>query len=291
MDKYIPWDSQSLDEWSSKYAPGKFVNLDGYSTHYIEIGKGEPVILLHGYFYDSTQWSKNLEALAGKFKVYAPDLWGFGYSTREPMDYGYPLYASQLLRFMDTLDIKKASLVGQSMGGGTAILFATQHPKRVNKLVLVASGGLPNPYGFLMRLACLPGIGESLFSLKGSRRGILKANFIYDKNKLTDEYVEAVTRFQKVEGTTKVLLKVLRARFWDTLSEEIHTLGEMGLPVLIVWGRQDQSIPIKLGQDMHHILKGSRLEIIGQAGHCPNDEQPEVFNKLALEFLSSKPKS
>jgi pimeloyl-ACP methyl ester carboxylesterase len=291
MTKFIPWNSQPLNEWSRKYAPGKFVDLDGYATHYIEMGSGEPVILLHGYFYDSLQWSKNLGALAARFKVYALDLWGFGYSTREPMDYGYPLYVRQLLKFMDVLGIEKASLVGQSMGGGTAILFATQRLERVNKLVLVASGGLPNPQSPVMRIAGLPGIGEFLFGLKGSRRGILKANFIYDENKLTDEYVEAVTRFQKVKGTTEVMLKVLRKRFWDTLSKEIHTLGKMSLPVLIVWGRQDKSIPVKLARDMHHILKGSRLEIIDQAGHCPNDEQPEVFNRLALEFLSSKPKS
>jgi pimeloyl-ACP methyl ester carboxylesterase len=291
MTKFIPWNSQPLNEWSRKYAPGKFVDLDGYATHYIEMGSGEPVILLHGYFYDSLQWSKNLGALAARFKVYALDLWGFGYSTREPMDYGYPLYVSQLLKLMDVLGIEKASLVGQSMGGGMAILFATQHLERVNKLVLVASGGLPNPQSPVMRIAGLPGIGEFLFGLKGSRRGILKANFIYDKNKLTDEYVEAVTRFQKVKGTTEVMLKVLRKRFWDTLSKEIHTLRKMGLPVLIVWGHQDKSIPVKLARDMHHILKGSRLEIIDQAGHCPNDEQPEVFNRLALEFLSSKPKS
>jgi pimeloyl-ACP methyl ester carboxylesterase len=65
---------------------------------------------------------------------------------------------------------------------------------------------------------------------------------------------------------------------------------KMSLPVLIVWGRQDKSIPVKLAQDMHHILKGSRLEVIDEAGHCPNDEQPEVFNRLAMEFLLSKSK-
>ena len=291
MVKYIPWNSQLLDQWGRKYASGKFIDLNGHNTHYIEMGSGESVILLHGYFYDSLQWSRNLEALAREFKVYTLDLWGFGYSTRDPMDHSYHLYARQLLKFMDALAIKEASLVGQSMGGGTAILFCTQHPERVDKLILVASGGLPNHLSFVTKMVCLQGIGEFLFSLRGSRRGILKANFIYDKDKLTDEYVGAVTRFQKVRGTTEVLLKVLRNRFWDTLSEEIHTLGKIVLPILIVWGRQDRSIPVKLAQRMHDILKGSRLEIIDQAGHCPNDEQPEVFNRLALEFLPSKRKS
>jgi pimeloyl-ACP methyl ester carboxylesterase len=65
---------------------GKFIELGGHSTHYIERGAGEPIILIHGFFYDSYTWSNNLDALADRFKVYALDLWGFGYNTREPMD-------------------------------------------------------------------------------------------------------------------------------------------------------------------------------------------------------------
>lgn len=250
-------------------------------------GKGEPIILLHGYFYDSLQWSKNIDALAKRFKVYALDLWGFGYSTREMMDYSYQLYADQLLKFMDALNIDKASLIGQSMGGGTCILFANQCRERVNKMVLVASAGMPNPLSFIAKIACLPGIGELLFAMKSSRKGMLKTAFIYDKSLLTEEYVNNVTRFQKVSGTTEVLLKILRKRFWGTLLDDIHGLGEMDVPILIMWGRQDKSIPIELGQEMHEILKGSRLEILDPAGHCPNDEQPGKFNHIAVQFLSS----
>ena len=103
MSEFIPWDSQPLDVWASKYAPGKFVDLDGLRTHYIEKGEGKPVLLLHGFFYDSYLWAANIDALAENFKVYALDLWGFGYSTREPLDYGYQLYVDQVLLFMDSL--------------------------------------------------------------------------------------------------------------------------------------------------------------------------------------------
>src|SRR5262249_29753140 len=142
MSARIPWSSQPLDSWAGKYATGKFVDLAGRRTHYIESGDGEPVILLHGFNYDSYLWAANLDALAQHFKVYALDLWGWGYSTREPLDYGYPLYADQLLLFMDSLGIERASLVGQSMGAGTAIQFCVQHPHRVYKLVLDAEVGI-----------------------------------------------------------------------------------------------------------------------------------------------------
>ena len=78
MPGFIPWNSQPLYDWASKYAPGKFIELDGLSTHYIEKGSGEPVILLHGFFYDTYMWNKNIDALAERYKVYAFDLWGFG---------------------------------------------------------------------------------------------------------------------------------------------------------------------------------------------------------------------
>ena len=143
MSGFIPWNSQPLNAWADKYAQGKFIDLDGRVTHYIEKGYGGPVILLHGFNYDTYLWEDNIDFLAERFKVYALDFWGHGYSTREPMDYGYQLYAEQLLKFMDALGIQSASLVGQSMGGGTAILFSTQHRERVNRLILVDPAAMP----------------------------------------------------------------------------------------------------------------------------------------------------
>jgi pimeloyl-ACP methyl ester carboxylesterase len=289
MAEFIPWNSQPLDEWAKKYATGKFIDLDGYSTHYLEKGEGAPVILIHGFFYDSYMWNKNIDVLADKFKVYAIDLWGFGYSTREPMDYGYPLYADQVLKFMDALSIEKACLVGQSMGGGTSILFCLHHRDRVEKMILVEPAGMPNPLPLIGKISNLPKVGEFLLGLKGNyyRKMVLANAFIYDKRFITDTYLENVTRFHKVRGTSEISLKILRKRFFDTLLNEIHRLGEMDVPILIIWGRQDKAIPVERGQEMHKILKGSRLEILDQAGHCPHDEQSQRFNKFTVDFLSS----
>lgn len=287
MTKAVPWNSQPVDEWRRKYAPGRFINLGGHITHYIEKGEGPPVILLHGWFHDSQQWSRNIDALAKWLKVYAMDLWGFGYSTREILDWGYPLYTEQLLRFMDTLGIDKASLMGQSIGGGTSILFCTRHRERVDKIVLVASGGMPNPPLLKTRITCLPRVGEFLFSLWGSRRGILKSMFIKDKKSIAGGYFEELTRFHQIRGTTETLLDSLRKNFFDKLLLVINKLGEMDVPILIVWGRHDRSIRLSLGQEIHKILKGSRLEIFEDAAHCPNYEQPEKFNEIVSGFLST----
>jgi pimeloyl-ACP methyl ester carboxylesterase len=289
MAEFIPWNSQPLSEWAKRYATGKFIKLNGYSTHYLEKGGGEPVILIHGFFYDSYMWNKNIDFLANRFKVYSLDLWGFGYSTREPMDYGYPLYAEQVLKFMDALNIEKASLVGQSMGGGTSILFCLQNRERVNKMILVEGAGMPNPLPLIGKISNLPKVGEFLLGRKGNfyRKMVLVNAFMYNKRFITDDYFENVTRFHKVEGTSEALLRILRKGFFDTLLNEIHKLGEMDVPILIIWGRQDKALPVERGQEMHKILKGSQLEILDQAGHCPHDEQSQRFNQLAVDFLSS----
>ena len=290
MAEFVRWNSQPLDDWAKKYAAGKFIDLDGYPTHYIERGEGEPIILIHGFFYDSYMWAKNTEALAEKFKVYTLDLWGFGYSTREPLNYGYPLYAGQLLKFMDALHIQKASLVGQSMGGGTCILFAVQHRERVNKLILVDAAGMPNPLPLIGKMTNLPRVGEFLLGLKSNffRKMVLATTFIHDKKLITSSYFENVTRFQKIKGTSEVSLNILRKQFFDKLLDEIRTLGKMDVPILIIWGREDKAIPVGRAREMHKILKNSRLEILDGAGHCPHDEQPERFNQLAVDFLSSR---
>ena len=112
MAKVYHWSSQSLDEWAKEYVARKSVKPDRHPTHYIEKGEGEPVILLRGFSYNLYIWNKNLDTLANRLKVYAFDLSGFGYSTREQINYGYPLYADHILRFMDTLNIERDSLVG-----------------------------------------------------------------------------------------------------------------------------------------------------------------------------------
>lgn len=287
MSEFIPWNSQPLDLWAQKHARGKFVDLGGRRTHYLEKGEGEPVILLHGFFFDSYLWAENIDALARHFKVYAPDLWGWGFSTREPLDYGYALYAEQLLQFMDALGIERASLVGQSMGAGTAIRFCVQHRERVNKLLLTAAAGLPNPLPLGAKICNLPRVGEFLMGLKGNdfRKTGLRQSFLRDPRRITDDFFENATLGHKVVGSTEVYLGILRKRFFDTLSDDIDRLGQLDVPVLLIWGRQDRGVPLERGEEMHRRLKGSRLEVLDDAGHVPNYERAREFNQLAVEFL------
>ncbi len=112
--------------------------------------------------------------------------------------------------------------------------------------------------------------------------------FLHNKELITAAYFENAMRFHKIQGTSQVMLTITRKQFFDTLMEEIKTLGTMDVPTLIVWGREEKSIPLHTGEEMHRLLKGSRLEILDQAGHCAHDDQAELFNQLVLDFLSEE---
>jgi pimeloyl-ACP methyl ester carboxylesterase len=148
---------------------------------------------------------------------------------------------------------------------------------------------MPNPLPLMGRMANLPIVGELMYGLKTDfiRKLALRRNFIHDPAYITKEYFDNVTRFHKIKGTSEAMLSILRKRFFDTLLDEIHAFSRIDVPTLIVWGREDRSIPVERAEAMHRILNGSRLQIIDHAGHCPHDEQSGLFNQLAVDFLSA----
>lgn len=287
MTNFVSWNSQPMQQMADQYARGQFIELDGRRTHYIECGEGEPLILLHGFFYDSYLWHHNIDALAKHFKVYALDLWGCGYSSREQLDFGYPLYAEQLRLFMDAKGIESAALMGQSMGGGTAIKFCLNHPERVTSMVLVDAAGLPNKIPFSAKILNLPKVGEFLLGLDVDdfRRDALTEFFISDASKVTDEYYENVVRHHKIEGSLPVYMKIQRKQFFDKLADEIPQVGKLNKPTLIVWGANDKAISLQHGQRLHEALHGSDFVVFESAGHVPNYEDSERFNALSIDFL------
>lgn len=288
MNRFVPWNSQPLDAWAERHAQGSFIDLAGHRTHFVERGQGSPIVLIHGFNLDLHTWMDNLDALAARFKVYAPDLWGQGYSTREPLEYGYDLFEEQLRLFMEALNLERASLVGHSMGGGAAIVFALRNPDRVHKLVLVDSTGIPTRLPFRSKVFRFRGVAEFLLSLPTDRiRSMnLEDIWIHDRGSLTEDVYTKLTAYQKIEGTTEALLSILRADFFNTLEAEIRELGTLGLPTLIIWGRQDASLPVGNAETMKELLPGSRLVILDHAGHLANFDQADAFNELVIDFLA-----
>jgi len=287
VERFVPWNSQPLEMWAQRHAEGSFIDLGYRQTHYVELGQGDPIILVHGFNLDLHTWIRNLHPLAEHFKVYALDLWGQGYSTREPLEYGYDLFEQQIRLFMNALGLPRASLVGHSMGGGISIVFALRNRDRVHKLVLVDSTGIPTQLPFRSKVFKLKGVAEFLMSLPTDRvRGMnLEDIWIHDPESLTERIYTKLTHYQKIEGTTEALLSILRKDFFNTLADEIRKLGQFDIPTLLIWGREDVSLPVTNGEQMHLLISDSRLEILEDAGHLANFDRPDAFNKLVISFL------
>ena len=283
-------DTMTYEDAVAKWAKGKFVLVDNKKIHYLEQGKGKPIILIHGFYYNTVMWKKNIEDLAKKFKVYAVDLWGWGYSERlKELNYSYELYGKQIVGFMDALKIPKASLVGQSMGGGISVYVAAHFPDRVDKLILVDPAVIPYPMTTTGRVYQLPYVGEFLNAIPGN--GLIKKNiqtvWFYDPKKVTDDYVEEVARPFNIKGSYEGMMFILRNVLKEPYVEaEAQKLAQLNKPILIIHGREDKAIPLDRSQKLNALWKESQLVIFEKAGHTPHEEYPEKFNPLAVEFLS-----
>ena len=289
LPKLIPKDTMPYEEAVAKWAQGKLVMVDGKKVHYLEKGEGPPIILIHGFLYNTVMWKKNIDDLAKKFKVYAIDLWGWGYSERlKDLNYSYALYGKQIVGFLDALKIPRASLVGQSMGGGISVYVAAHFPDRVDKLILVDPTVIPYPMTTTGRIYQLPLVGEFLNALPGNSlmKKNLKTVWFYDPQKVTDEYAEEVLRPLSIKGSYGGLMFILRNVLKEPyVQEEAQMLAQRNKPILIIHGREDKAIPVDRSQKVNALWKGSQLVIFEKAGHTPQEEYPEKFNPLAVAFL------
>lgn len=280
------------EEASKRWAKGKFVTVEGKKVHYLEKGNGSPLIMIHGFLYHTVMWQKNIDALAEKFKVYAIDLWGFGYSERlEKMDYSFALYGKQVKGFMDALNIKQATLVGQSMGGGISVYVAAHYPEMVDRLILVAPAVIPYPDTLIGKIYKLPHVGEFLNAIPGDAlmTNNLKAIWFYDQSKVTDEYAKEVLQPLCIKGSHDGLMFILRNVLKEPyVKKEAEQLAQLNKSILIIHGREDKAIPLNRAITLQKLWKGSKLAIFEKAGHSPHEEHPEKFNKLALDFLSER---
>jgi len=254
----------------------------GVRLHYVEQGnaKGPTVILLHGYSDSWVSWGQVLPLIDKKYHVYVPDLRGHGESDRPASGYSFPDFAGDIIAFMDAKGIKKATIVGHSMGSFVAQHVATMAPERVEKLVLVGSA---------------PAVSNGEVS-----------QLQIEVNALTDPVpVKFVTEFQKSvvtrpipdEFMDRVVQESMKlpARVWrDTMAGMLAKnstvrLSKIKAPTLIIWGDRETVFPKRADQELlRNGIPNARLKVYEGTGHCPNWEEPVRFVKDLLGFVDGK---
>jgi pimeloyl-ACP methyl ester carboxylesterase len=286
---YLCWELQPPVAARQLVNFGRFVTVDNLTIHSWEQGTGETaVILIHGFAGNSYDWRFNIKALSEKYSVYAPDLPGFGYSDK-PLDFDYTPdgYGDFLVRYMDTLGIGKAVLVGHSMGGRVAINTYLRHPSRVSGLALVAPGGLSDNTSFLtFDLMARPVLGDYVMSLnyRPTIEWALRDGVFYDNSFVTPDLVDTyfnVYRTQNARRTPLLVMRGLRA----APPYDGRTLGAIRCPTLIIWGQDDSVISSANAYRFAAAIPGNTLLMLPRAGHMAQVEKADAVNSAIGGFV------
>jgi pimeloyl-ACP methyl ester carboxylesterase len=272
----------------------KTIALHGRRVSYVEAGEGPVLLLIHGMAGTCENWRAVVEPLARERTVIAPDFPGHGESAPGGGDYSLGSLAAGLRDLLLALGHDRATLVGHSLGGGVAMQFAYQFPEMVERLVLVASGGLGPEVSPLLRAAALPGadlfIGATA-SLGQKAGGAIGRGLAAVGMRPSADIAEVARGYASLSdaGRRRAFLATLRAVV-GTEGQRVAAVDRLylaeTLPVLIVWGERDPIIPVAHGEEAHRALPGSRLEIFEGAGHLPQLEDPGRFVAILQRFLA-----
>lgn len=276
-------------------AEPRHLAVDGLNVHYVQAGQGPVVLLVHGLGSSLVTWAGNVAPLADAgFTVLALDLPGHGDSDR-PGNHGYdPHSAATLLHdFMAELSIDRASLVGSSAGGLVSALVALEHPEKVERLVMVASGWVNRQVSWFIRLVGLPGVGELVYLPWLHYQVGLSTRVFHEPLPLMDDLLSEVRRVRGLPGSARALLKSIRSSigYLDRGPQRrmVERLKDSPAPLLTVWGREDPVVPWGQAETMARELPGSMACVMPQCGHWPQMEKADDFNRLVSEFLKGGP--
>jgi 4,5:9,10-diseco-3-hydroxy-5,9,17-trioxoandrosta-1(10),2-diene-4-oate hydrolase len=256
---------------------------------------GVPVVILHGGGPGASAWSnfgRNLPVFASQFRTLMVDQPGFGCSDRPPVTGSYFTFAADALAgLLDGLGIDRVQLVGNSLGGGTAVRFALRFPERAGRLVLMGPGGLSLPVfsadptegvKALMDFSAPP--GPSRQKLASFLRTL-----VFDQALITDELVEE--RYAAASDPAALAaMASLGASFFDPASAEEGLLWReahrLRNEVLLIWGREDRVNPLDGALVALKLIRRAQLHVFGRCGHWAQLEKFDEFNQLAISFLA-----
>jgi 3-oxoadipate enol-lactonase len=256
------------------------------TLHFEERGTGTPLLLIHGFPFYGRMWSNQLDSLSGNARVLVPDLPGFGDS---PASVGAPsvdLYAEHCLAILDALKIMQPIVItGLSMGGYIALAAARLFPLRVRGLILCSTrAGADSAEGKAGRdktIAQVKELGTSVVT-EGMYPKLLSPENYQAKPAVATELKE-IMKGATTEGVVAALA-AMRDR-----PDSTDLLPNLHMPTLIIHGKEDQVIPPTEAEVMAKTIPHNDLHIVDHAGHLPNLEQPEEFDRIVSKFLAKLP--
>jgi pimeloyl-ACP methyl ester carboxylesterase len=281
------------------------MQLHGHPLSYADVGTGPAVLFVHGLLGSHRHWTQLMHTLAAERRLIAPDLFGHGASAKPVGDYSLGSHAATLRDLLDRLEVDRVTLVGHSLGGGIAMQFCYLFPDRVNRLVLVSSGGLGRELSLLLRAAALPGAELVL--------PVITSRWLHQRTAAVAGGLGRVSVGPLGLGRLGIRASADLSEAWRALGEldaegrraflaTVRSVIDPGgqtvtawdhlpmaatVPTMLVWGAKDRIIP-----SWHAVtaartgFPGCRVEIFGRAGHFPHLAEPERFAALLADFIA-----
>jgi pimeloyl-ACP methyl ester carboxylesterase len=232
-----------------KNIPSHWITVRGMDIHYKCTGDGFPVILIHGGGNDWHEWYRNIPCLSEHFRVYAPDLPGYGLSQFPDFPVSPSWFAGILSGFMEALGIDNAHVIGHSMGGLASLHLSLSYPDKVNRLVLIDSAGFAE------------------IEKRANRR------------------VALIRWVKRLAGKEKSLRYVDGTEDEWYITER---MSELNVPTVIIWGEKDNYFPLPVAAKAKDAIKDAQLFILPRCRHAPQRDDPDKFHDIVYRFLLGK---
>ncbi len=265
-----------------------------FTSLYREVhGAGDPILCLHGLGANIYSWRHFITPLSKKNKLILVDFKGCGRSPK-PLDSHYSIEekADDICNLILKDNLTNLTLVGNSLGGAIALLVAMrlgkQKPERLSKLILIDSAGDKGTMPVHLRLLRSI-LGTPMIYLAPSKlaaRMTLRMCY-FDRKKITTEQINAYAEPIASAGGRHALLQTARQCVPANADDVIAQLSTITVPTFILWGREDQVIPLRIGELLHQLIPNSTLEIIDRCGHIPQEEMPDETIARILRFMAT----
>jgi pimeloyl-ACP methyl ester carboxylesterase len=286
----IPLVRPTRIDWNPSLSP-QTIQVNGHTLFFTVKGEGKPLILIHGYGAGMWVWEKQVEALSQSYRVYVLDLIGHGFSDRPKIPYTPENYLHFFKDFMDGVGIEKATLIGNSMGGGIAWAMAILFPERVDRLILidcvppdVLDQVRNESFRTLVAIKDIPLLPYLVISARS--KSLMKwvlMECISDIKLIAPEVVKRQYQLSMIKGTTWVLYSTFKhAEEALKLKDQLSLIHQ---PTLFIWGEGDRIFPPQVGETLHQAIADSKFQRIEKSGHIPMWETPDAVNQAIFDFL------
>jgi pimeloyl-ACP methyl ester carboxylesterase len=305
------FETKQLNDESRRSADGSFVQLPNGFVHY-EISNDAPfpegdgagrrtepvevvrgiVVFVHGFSVPYFIFDPTFEFLTQSgFRTLRYDLFGRGFSDRPRTRYNIDLFVNQLRDLLDALRFTRpVNLIGLSMGGPITATFTARHPERVKSLTLIDPAGVrPVSLTPTLKAMKLPGIAEAVFGLVGSENLLKSAAKDFFDPEMVGMFLDKYKVQMQYKGFKRAILSSIRNGMLGSFIETYKSVGRLNKPVLVLWGRNDITVPFEHSHDLRAAMPDAEFHVIEECGHIPHYEKPDEFNPILLDFLRHQP--